>query len=144
MQLAGFVTLCEGYVGLLPYVELWCRMFYLKQQGPAAGVMSECGVAVPVTRMAGPFPKLPLEDSAKKWQKSFFYVKNADPANDRINLPPFVDVPPTEKLNWGRNPKSPSVEILGICRWVKEMTDHEGLTTVDLIVAFIGRRVLPL
>jgi hypothetical protein len=53
-------------------------------------------------------------------------------------------VPPAEKLKWGHNPKSPSTEILGIYRRVKEMTDHEGLTAVDLIAAFIGRRVLPL
>jgi hypothetical protein len=93
LQLAAFVMMCEGYVSLLPYVELWCQMFYSKQQGASAGVMSECGAAVPVTRTAGPFPKLPLEDSAKKWQKSFFYVKNADPANDCINLPPLSTCP---------------------------------------------------
>lgn len=143
LQLAAFVTLCEGYVGILPYVELWCRLFYLKQQGASAGVMSECGAAVPVTRTAGPFPKLPLEESAKKWQKSF-YVRNVNPADDRINLPPFADAPPAAKLNWGHNPRAPSAEIVGVCRRVTEMTDREGLTAVDLIVAFIGRRVLPL
>lgn len=34
---------------------------------------------------------MPLEDSAKKWQKSFFYVRNVKPVVDFINLPPFVN-----------------------------------------------------
>ena len=40
---------------------------------------------------------MPLEDSAKKWQNSFFYVRNL--GADRINLPPFVNFPPKEKKN---------------------------------------------
>ena len=40
---------------------------------------------------------MPLEDSAKKWQNSFFYVRNL--GTDRINLPPFVDVRPRAKQN---------------------------------------------
>ena len=30
LQVAGFVTLCEGYLGLLPTVDLWGKMFFLK------------------------------------------------------------------------------------------------------------------
>ena len=38
------------------------------------------------------FPKIPLEDSAKKWQNSFFYVCNL--GADHINLPLFAIAPP--------------------------------------------------
>lgn len=37
------------------------------------------------------FPKLSPHELVKKWQRSFFYVKNMDPAADYINPPPFVD-----------------------------------------------------
>lgn len=41
LQTATLVTLCEGYIGLLPYIKLWFKLFYLKQQGSAVGVMSD-------------------------------------------------------------------------------------------------------
>ena len=31
MQLAGFTMLCEGYLGLEPDIDLWVRLFFLKQ-----------------------------------------------------------------------------------------------------------------
>ena len=42
-------------------------------------------------------PKMPLEDSVKKWQNSFFYVRNH--GVDHINLPPFIIAPPRVKTN---------------------------------------------
>lgn len=86
----------------------------------------------------------PLEDSVKKWQKSFFYVKNTNPTMDCINLPPLVNAPPSEKLNRGHNPRSPSVEIVNIYGRIQGMMDREGIVPADLIAAFIPRRVLPL
>ena len=47
-----------------------------------------------------------LEDFARKWQNSFFYVRNLGAAH--INLPPFVNSSPKEKQNWGYYPKRPS------------------------------------
>ena len=85
---------------------------------------------------------MPLEDSAKKWQNSFFYARNL--GADRINLPPFVNSPPREKQNWGYYPKHPSQEVLNLCERVSVMKEREGLTGTDLITAFIVRRVLPL
>ena len=148
LQVAGFATLCEGYLGMLPTVELWAVMFFLKQQGASAGAMSDCGAAVVTGRPNGPFPKLPLEDSAKKWQTTFIYVRNVVPAVDVINLPEFHNAPPLEKPNWGYCPKRPAAdagmkEMAKICNWVAELA-REGLKPVDLIAAFIARRVLPL
>ena len=40
VQLSGFVTLCEGYLGVDTSIDLWMRFFSLKQQGPRAGEMS--------------------------------------------------------------------------------------------------------
>ena len=31
LQLAAFTACCEGYLGMLPYTKLWCRLFYPKQ-----------------------------------------------------------------------------------------------------------------
>ena len=142
VQLSGFVTLCEGYLGVEPTIDLWARFFSLKQQGPSAGEFADCGAAVILKRSGADFPKIPLEDSAKKWQNSFFYVRKL--GADRINSPPFVNKPPRDKWNWGYYPKNPSQEVLNLCEQVSVMKEREGLTGTNLITAFIRRRVLPL
>lgn len=54
-------------------MDLWGQMFYLRPQ-TVGGEMVACGVAAVYLRPAGGFPWLPLIESAKKWQRSFFYV----------------------------------------------------------------------
>ena len=60
VQLSGFVTLCEGYLGVEPTIDLWARFFSLKQQGPSAGEFADCGTAVISKRPGADFPKIPL------------------------------------------------------------------------------------
>ena len=91
MQLSGFVTLCEGYLGVAPSIDLWAHFFSLKQQGPTVGEFSDCGATVISKQSGADCPKIPLEDSAKKWQNSFFYVCNL--GADRINLRAFAIAP---------------------------------------------------
>lgn len=61
--------------------------------------MTSCGAALVTIRPVGGFPKQSLLESVKKWQCSFFYVKNADPASDYVNLPPFANVALVERHN---------------------------------------------
>lgn len=107
--------LCEGYLGLMLDIELWAKLFFLKRQGPATDIMSDCEATVVTDRSNGSFPKMPIEDSAKKWQNSFFSVRNTDPKADYINLPPFANETPHAKVKWGYQPKSPPREMLNIC-----------------------------
>ncbi|KAE8820653.1 hypothetical protein D1007_01404 [Hordeum vulgare] len=104
LQLAAYVILCEGFLGIKPCVDIWRRLFYFKKQSLTDGVtrhkrMTACGAALIHHRAGSGFLKLPLQDSTKKWQRGFFNVKNVNPQDDHINLPPFVNAPPTEKLN---------------------------------------------
>ena len=114
----------------------------MKQQGPSTGQFADCGAAVISKWSGADFPKIPLEDSAKKWQNSFLYVRNH--GADHINLPPFAIAPPWAKTNWGYSLRRPSQEIINLCERVTVMRTQEGLTGTDLLVAFITRRVLPL
>ena len=93
----GLCSPCKDYLGVEPTIDLWARFFSLKQQGPLAGEFADCGAAVISKRSGADFPKIPLEDSAKKWQNSFFYVCNL--GADRINLLAFAIVPPWAKTN---------------------------------------------
>ena len=57
--------------------------------------MRDCG-SVSIYSRTSPFPKIMLPDSIKKWQSSYFYVKNLTDVN-RIGLPAFTDATPTGK-----------------------------------------------
>ncbi|KAI4972026.1 hypothetical protein ZWY2020_002951 [Hordeum vulgare] len=107
-QLAAFVVLCEGFVGIEPRVDLWCNPLFFKQQsiamekskvekltGPRQ--MMPCGLALVHHRSMSGFPQMPLQESIKHWQKGFFYVKSANPAQDALNMPPFAIAPPTRR-----------------------------------------------
>jgi hypothetical protein len=88
-----------------------------------------------MSRKNSEFPNIELLESCKKWQKSFFYVKNTTD-EDLLNLPPFVDEPPTAMKNWTYNPRSTVGPVccgfinrsaigVGIWRFV-EGGEHEG------------------
>jgi hypothetical protein len=66
-----------------------------------------------MSRKGSDFPKIELLESCKKWQRTFFYVKNTT-IEDLINLLEYVNVPLTEMKNWTFNPKSmlPTVNAL--------------------------------
>jgi hypothetical protein len=80
----------------------------------AGSAMAVCGAASIYLHAGTGFPRIPIVESTKKWQKTFFYMKNIDPAVDRINLPPFSNVVPIEKLHWGHDPRRANLEVLSV------------------------------
>lgn len=106
--------------------------------------MTACGVALVYSRLGTGFPKLPLEESVKTRQRSFFYVKNMDPTLDLINLPPFTNWSPIAWLHWRENPQQ-AVEVVNqAADWLQVLTGAEGLKGVDIITTMTVRRILPL
>jgi hypothetical protein len=81
----------------------------------------------------------------KKWQTTFFYVKNKDPTKDLINLPTFSPVPPA-KTNWGYYPKTndPAAEVNMLLEFLTTCITRGRLTASDLLSTFASRWVLPL
>jgi hypothetical protein len=104
--------------------------------------MTQCGAATIMSRRDSDFPKIDLLESCKKWQKTFFYMKNTTEV-DLINLPDYVDVPPHEMKNWTYNPRN-SVGIVNALHRVMGEHSSAGLTSKDIIACFISRRVSPL
>ncbi|KAE8810953.1 hypothetical protein D1007_12308 [Hordeum vulgare] len=111
LQLSPFVVLCEGFLGIEPRLDLWRSLFFFKHQSIAmekaevdklAGPrpMTPCGAALVHHHSKTGFPQLPLQESIKQWQRGFFYVRSAEPAEDALNMSLFNIKPPT-KLNWG-------------------------------------------
>jgi hypothetical protein len=65
-----------------------------------------CGTASFYARKSADFPGIKGKESCKKWQRSFFYVKNLREGEDHINLPPFEAGGP-ERENWSAAPPRP-------------------------------------
>ncbi|KAK1585958.1 hypothetical protein QYE76_016997 [Lolium multiflorum] len=143
--LSCYVAFMEGYAGLWPDVDFWGRLFYLKSQ-MTEGRLRTCGCASIYPRAGSLFPKIPTVDSVKNWQMTFFYVKNANPAFDRINLPEYDPAPPTTRLNWGHNPKSadPDAEVNLLWDFLGECVQGGRLSAEDLLCTYMERRVIPL
>ncbi|KAK1682400.1 hypothetical protein QYE76_043248 [Lolium multiflorum] len=143
--LSCYVAFMEGYAGLWPDVDFWSRLFYLKSQ-MTEGRLRTCGAASIYPRAGSLFPKIPTVDSVKNWQMSFFYVKNANPAFDWINLPEYNPAPPTTRLNWGHNAKSadPDAEVNLLWDFLGECVTGGRLSAEDLLCTYMERRVLPL
>ena len=70
--LSAFVTLCEGFLGVLPTLELWGGFFQSKLSTRMHGVPAQSGAFIAVRRPAAdnPFPAITLIQSVKLWQKS--------------------------------------------------------------------------
>lgn len=61
--------------------------------------MSNYGLTSSRSGRVGVFPNMPIEVSDKKWQNTFFYVRNIGGRADAINLPPFFNEQPLAKKN---------------------------------------------
>ena len=105
LTLSSFVAFTEGYLGLRPSLGLWSKYFAFRKQvipnpedPTAVKEMTQCGAATIVPRRNSTFPRIQGLESCRKWQRSFFYVKNTTEV-DMINLPRFAIGPPTAQLN---------------------------------------------
>ena len=69
--LAAFATLCEGFLGVLPTIELWGEFFQSKLGTHVAGVPAQWGAFIAMRRTTSdnPFPSIPLIKSVRMWQQ---------------------------------------------------------------------------
>jgi hypothetical protein len=141
MTLATFVALCEAYLGIWPNVELFHRLIYFKTQTIDV-VPVVCGMASFYARKTADFLGLKGKESCKKWQRSFFYVKNLKEGAHHINLPPF-DANGPKRDSWSTPlPRpAPDMEIL---QWISTLQKDGGLKPSDLLLTFLDARVSPL
>ena len=137
--LSCFVTLREAYLGIWPCMEVFVIFFFLRAQ-TSGKRLRECG-SVSIYTKNVLFPKVHLPDSIKKWQNGYFYVRNLT-ASNRIGLPGFVNMQPADR-SWNR--RTPVDEALesAVTTRMRDLV-AAGLTSRDLTLAWLSRRVLPL
>jgi len=106
-------------------------------------VMAECSAAVVYARRAGSYAHPTPLQSIKDWQMGFFYVSNPeDDDRDLLNLPEF-SLPPPAQRHWSEKPGETNADVDHQMARIAELM-KDGLTDVDLVAAWLSRRVLPL
>jgi hypothetical protein len=129
-------------LGIWPNVELFRRLIYFKTQ-TAETIPVICGTASFYAHKTADFPSIKGKESCKKWQRSFFYVKNLKEGADHINLPPF-DASGPERDSWSISLPHPSPDMEMILQRISTMQTEGGLEPADLLLAFVVARVSPL
>jgi hypothetical protein len=103
-----------------------------------------CGTASFYTRKNADFPRLRGKESCKKWQRSFFYVKNLKKGADYINLPPFNASAPSEQDSWSASLPRPTPDMVKILQRITALQKDGNLKPSDLLLAFLDAHVSPL
>ena len=90
MVMSGFVTLCEGYLGVRPSIGLWKRLSHIRGHMARTGnllpnpegedkpqvhetAMTDCGGCILYSSKQG-YESPAIIQSCKDWQTTFFYV----------------------------------------------------------------------
>jgi hypothetical protein len=148
--LSCFVTFCEAYLGVWPSLEIFKLFFqFRKQTYPAPGkpasdkITTEVGGCTIMPRANSDFPRIPCLESAKMWNKTFFYIESSPGAGDQIGLPPFIMGPPTSMTNWKSKSKRSGAEVKLVLDRLGDLLAM-GFTADHLIATFLDRRVSPL
>jgi hypothetical protein len=143
MTLAAFAALCEAYLGIWPNIELFRRLIYFKTQ-TAESVPMVCGVVSFYLHKTASFPGLKGKEYCKKWQRSFFYVRNLKKGSDYINLPPFDASGPGERDSWSAPLPRSSLDMDKILQRIAALQVDSGLKPSNLLLTFLDARVSPL
>ena len=105
--------------------------------------MVECGAAMVIPWRDVEFIRVPGLQTCRKWQCTFFYIKNAT-SIDFINLPAYVPGTLAHKSTWRWNPPDSTDDDIKIIEFITKAVEAKEIQPDDLILTFISRRVLPL
>ena len=145
LHIAGFVALCELFLGVEAHFALWKRLFCLVPRSQEGSIYQVGGAEV--WRIAGTgylsgTPKKASED----WPSEWFYIDDVPlPDPIRVGLPEFNSAPLKKRLSW--RPRSSQREsdrdVLYLMGRIRLLA-HSGLTMIGVMAACIMRGVQPL
>jgi len=143
--LSGFVTVCEGYLGIRPRVDLLMYFFCIKKEPVrAGGPLARTSSITLKVRENRVFPFITPHQSARFWNSFFFYCKDQAAPGKAQGLPPFQDVIPEEVESWNMSPEISGNPLLERCaRRIAKLVEM-GLTGQDTTLSWLKRRIQPL
>ncbi|KAE8790539.1 hypothetical protein D1007_35105 [Hordeum vulgare] len=148
--LSAFVVLCECFIGCPPHWGLFKHIFSarsqtikrLNQSDDKTHLLQLCGGLGFQKKSKSSYPALQLSESVRNWQSTWFYCQDVACPNATTGLPPFsLDRPaPPKQLALTK------AEKIYIQPLVDALVDvvRRGVTGIDLLEVFLGRRIQPL
>jgi hypothetical protein len=91
--IAGFVALCEGFLGVYPRKDLFHLYFNIRHNRDPNGDLCKCGSISFVPRRKKSYPYIKPHDCANGWRGSFFYQADQVPPERNFGLRSFVNGP---------------------------------------------------
>jgi hypothetical protein len=99
--IAGFLVLCEGFLGIYPRIDLFRLYFNIRHNRDSNGDLRNFGSVSFFPRSGKSYSYIKPHDSAKGWRGSFFYQAYQAPPEKKYGLRSFVDGPAKEQDSWG-------------------------------------------
>jgi hypothetical protein len=142
--IAGFVALCEGFLGIYPRGDLFCLYFNIRHHRDSNGDLRNCESVSFVPRSGKSYPYIKPHDSAKGWRGPFFYQADQAPPEKKYGLRSFVDGPAEEQDSWGVMDDFTMDDECQLCSRRISKLVFSGLTDADTIHCWVSRRIQPL
>jgi hypothetical protein len=132
-QIAIFIYLCEGFLGILAYFNLWRALYHLRAY-PSKEAPSVVGGTAFSLRQAAKYLDAALKDSNKRWAEKWFVV--ADPAP---SLPPRAGYPPILNEKWEEMPSEDEMVQVRVLLAELSKLKSEKLTGATVALSFCKR-----
>ena len=145
LHIAGFVALCELFLGCEAHFDLWRKLFCLVPRNQDGSIFEVDEAEVWRIAGTGYLSSTPKKAS-KEWPSEWFYIEDvALPDPVRMGLPEFTRVPLKKRHRW--RPRSleeeDSMEVRQLMSKIK-MLAQSGLSIVEVMATSIVRGVQPL
>jgi len=137
-QIAIFIHLCEGYMGIAPHFNLWRALYSLKGH-PSNVRWNVVGGAAFSLRQGSVYPDFELRDTNKGWVREWFVVSNPAPC-----LSARTGRAPEYKACWEE--LLTTEEMAHVERLLKVIADLSvrGLTGAAVALSFCKRLTQPI
>jgi hypothetical protein len=139
VSMAGYVALCEGYLGIRPRVDLFQLFFSVQANYEDDGFLRTCGTVCFLPRRSKEYPFIMPLDSAIGWRGSWFYMADKPVPSQARGLPPFENIAAESRDSWtaiNNEFATPYVKLLA--RRIAKLS-VDGLKGIDTINCWISR-----
>jgi hypothetical protein len=144
VSVAGYATLCEGYLGIRPRVDLFQLFFSVWANYEDDRSLRTCGTVCFLPRRSKEYPFITPLDFAIGWRGSWFYMADKPAPSQARGLPPFKNVATKSRDSWTAvNDESATPYVKLLARRIAKLS-VDGLKGINTINCWISRRIQPL
>ncbi|RLN03698.1 putative gypsy-type retrotransposon RIRE2 protein [Panicum miliaceum] len=132
-NIATFIHLCEGFLGIAPHFNLWRALYHLRAY-PNKDTLDVVGGAAFSLCQGGKYPEASLKDNNKLWVEEWFVVANPAPG-----LPPRTGLTPVLNARWEEKPTNEEMVKVELLLAKLQKLKAKKLTGVVVALSFTKR-----